>query len=390
MRECTRVILLLALSACAGRGSDRPGLPTAADGALHIIVFNVGQADATLIHYAGRSMLVDAGSSQYDRRLASRRIPPRLDAILGGRDLDYFMISHYHQDHIGIPGGLRHNKTPAGIFGLVERSGVTIDTVLDRGNFSLGNVTQVQRQFDAGVKRWMSVGAVRQRKIVRPGDKIEMGDGLEIEIVSVSGNGYLEKLRAQFPTLIADTPPSENDYSVGFVMRLGDFELFSAGDLSGMSVLRSFGGRAQLYTDIESPVAELVGPVEVYRVDHHGSRYSTNPCFAQVLHPMVSVFSTGKNTYGHPDADVYDRLKGYGDVYITGGADARVYDYVAESIVGDDIEIVVAPDGSKFWVNGNEYTSLPDEREAARPTYRAKCTFGEVVQETLEAPDDHF
>lgn len=386
-----RVLFLILLAyGCAARGIDRPGLPKASDGALQIVVFNVGQADATLIHYRGRSMLIDAGSSQYDRGLASRRIPPRLDAITGSRHLDYFMISHYHQDHIGIPGGLRHNKTPAGVFGLVERGGVTIGTVLDRGNFSLGGATAVQRQFDDGVKRWMSVGAVEGRKIVRPGDRIDLGEGLEIEIVAVSGNGYLEKLRAQFPSLIADTPPSENDYSVGFVLRLGDFEWFSAGDLSGMSVLRSFGGRAQLYTDIESPVAELVGPVEVYRVDHHGSRYSTNPCFAQVLHPMVSVFSTGKNTYGHPDADVYDRLKRYGDIYITGGADEQVYDYVAGSIVGEDIDIVVAPDGSKFWVNGREYRSLSDTEEEARPGYRARCEFGEVAEEQLDAPDDHF
>ncbi|MEM6734243.1 MAG: hypothetical protein AAF658_21950, partial [Myxococcota bacterium] len=281
------------------------------------------------------------------------------------------------------------NRIPAGIFGLVERGGVTIDTVLDRGQWSLGDAPTVRRHFDAGVKRWTTIGAVKRRRIVRPGDLIDMGEGLEVEIVSVSGNGYLERLRAQFPSLIENTPPSENDYSVGFVVRLGDFEFFSAGDLSGRSVLRKFGPKSQLYTDVESPVAELIGPIEVYRVNHHGSRYSTNPCFAQVLHPQVSVFSTGKNTYGHPDADVYDRLKGYGDVYITGGADERTYDYVAQDIVADDIEIVVAPDGAKYWVNGKEYPSFSEAAERARPNFRGKCESSELVTEVGEQSDDH-
>ncbi|MEM6533381.1 MAG: MBL fold metallo-hydrolase [Myxococcota bacterium] len=384
----TLIVLILASVGCAPAGIDRPGLPTAKDGALHIVMFDVGQADATLIHYKGRAMLIDAGSGQYDRRMASRRIPPRLDAIVGDRRLDYFMISHYHQDHIGIPGGLRHNRIPAGIFGLVERGGVTIDTILDRGLFSLGEPPPVRGYFDAGVKRWMSIGAVQRRRILRPGDTIDMGDGLEVEVISVSGNGYLEKLRAEFPTMIENTPPSENDYSVGFIVRLGEFEFFSAGDLSGRSVLRKFGPNTQLYTDVESPMAELIGPVEVYRVNHHGSRYSTNPCFAQVLHPQVSVFSTGKNTYGHPDADVYDRLKGFGDVYITGGADKRIIDYVLDDVVRGDVEIVVTPEGERYWVNGKPYRSTTEATEQAREGYRARCESSDLVTEVVGSGDD--
>ncbi|MEO1173885.1 MAG: MBL fold metallo-hydrolase [Myxococcota bacterium] len=384
----TSIFCLLAC-ACSPVGVDRPGLPTAQDGALQIVVFDVGQADATLIHYKGRSMLIDAGSGQYDRQMASRRIPPRLDAIVGDRHLDYFMISHYHRDHIGIPGGLRSNRVPAGIFGLVERGGVTIDTVLDRGTFSLGDPPAVRGYFDRGVKRWMSVGAVKRRRIVRPGDTIDMGDGLEVEVISVSGNGYLEKLKAAFPTMIENTPPSENDYSVGVVVRLGDFEFFSAGDLSGRSVLRKFGRKSQLYTDVESPMAELIGPIEVYRVNHHGSRYSTNPCFAQVLHPQVSVFSTGRNTYGHPDADVYDRLKRFGDVYITGGADNRVIDYVLDDVVRGDVEIVVSPGGERYWVNGRAYHSLTEAAERTREGFRASCESTELATEVSDQSDDH-
>jgi len=121
------------------------------------------------------------------------------------------------------------------------------------------------------------------------------------------------------------------------------------------------------YNDIESLIAGEIGDVEVYRVHHHGSHNSSNECFLKVLRPEVSIFSTGKNAFGHPDPRVYRALKADGRVFITGGADPKVYDDVRADILEDDVEVIVAPDGKRYWVQGTPFTSRSEAEERARP-----------------------
>lgn len=368
MRRFAILPLLVALVCCLKPAGIRyPALPTIYQGALQIINFDVGQGEAQLVLYNQKSMLIDCGVGSNALK-TNRVIPRRLDALLGNRHLDYFVATHYHKDHLGGPGDQPNRRDPIGLWALIEREGVTFDNMLDRGFWSIGEHGATQKHYERGVKTWLQRGVVKNRRVVQVGDKIDMGEGLDIEVVAASGNGLLGRLQTLFPTFIAEAPPSENDYSVALKITFGDFEMFTGGDLSGRNIVRDHGGSRQTYNDIETRVAKKVGPLEVYRVDHHGSAHSSNPCFAQTLHPMVSVFSTGNNRFGHPDPEVYERLKAYGDVIITGGIDPSRKDLVASSeIVGDDVEILVAPGGKTFWVNGKEYRALADAEELARP-----------------------
>ncbi len=390
MKRCCLVVLFFVLGCLKPAGVRYEGLPTVEEGALHIVVFDVGQADAMLVMHRGKSLLVDAGTARGEPRKPEQRIPRRLDALLGKRHLDYFMVSHYHKDHLGGPGGSKQSKSPTGLFALIEREGISIGTMLDRGGFRLDDYTPAtQRHYERAVTAWLATGAVQQRRELLPGESIDMGPGLEMKVIATSGNGQLDRLRAVFPSLLGDYPPTENDYSVGFKITLGDFELFSAGDLSGRNVLRQFGDHKESYNDMESRLARDVGPVEIYRVNHHGSAFSSNSCFVEVLAPMLSVISTGENGYGHPDPEVYGRLKQSGEVRITGGADRRVRSVVAADIVGDDVEIVVAPDGKRFWVNGQQFESRDEAAElAARKREACDDTLGEKHgQHPYEAAD---
>ncbi|MBI5508313.1 MAG: MBL fold metallo-hydrolase [Deltaproteobacteria bacterium] len=348
-------------------------LPQVRDGALRIIAFDVGQADATLVLYGGKSLLIDCGSPLKQPLAASQRIPPRLDELLPARHLDYLLITHYHQDHFGAPGRRKNAHEPSGVFSLIERDGLTIDTVVDRGFYSVTAKGASQLSYERSVQEWIASGVVGKRREVRAGDRLELGPGLDVRIVAAAANGYLDRMKALVPTWVEENPPSENDYSIAAKLVLGDFEMLVAGDLSGYNVLRQFGPKRSSYNDIESQIAGDVGAVEVYRANHHGSENSSNPCFTEVLHPLVTVFSSGDNRYGHPAVEVVKRLKSYGAVYITGGADPSVYSEVAAWIVGDDIDIIVAKDGRQFWVNGAAHQSQSDAEEAARPGARATC-----------------
>ena len=378
-RRTFGALLLCSLLACLKPAGVRyPSLPTHGDGALHIINFDVGQGDALLVLYKGKSLLFDCGSPNNDPRRASQRIPRRLDALLGSRHIDYFVISHYHQDHLGSPGRQRNKRVPSGIYSLLERDGVTVGTVLDRGFWTADKRKGgTQKHYERAIQKWLARGVVSQRRQVRPGERIDLGEGLDIEVIAASANGVLDKMAALFPTFVGDSPPSENDYSVGLKFTFGDFEMFAAGDLSGANAVRRFGPVSQSYSDIESHIAKRVGAVEVYRVNHHGSRHSSNPCFAQVLHPDVSVFSTGVNTYGHPAPEVYERLREYGDVYITGGVAKEHRAVMGASVVGDDVEILVAPQADAYWLNGIAYRTRNDAEEAKRPKAREHCDAGE-------------
>ena len=373
--------LALLLPACLPAPALRHPVPLPDhEGTLTIINFDMGQANAMLVVYKGRSLLIDCGGCSEFPRRASSRIPARLEALTGRRHLDFFLVTHYHKDHVGSSGsyvsrGGRGHETHTGLFDLLKRGGVTIDTILDRGFWSPMPLDKIQKQYTAALLGWLRRGLILARREVKVGDLINMGEGLKVEVICVNTNGLVQHLVAEHPDFVTRNPMSENDFSLGIKLVMGDFELFAAGDLTGKSIIRRFGPITQSYTDVESRIAGAIGAVEVYHVDHHGSAYSSNPCFTQVLHPQVSIISSGRNNrHGHPSLEVYRRLREYGHVYITSGvAHANAPLIVTSDIIEDDIEIVVAPNGKVYWVNGRPYESLTDEQEAARPRALSAC-----------------
>ena len=61
----------------------------------------------------------------------------------------------------------------------------------------------------------------------------------------------------------------------------------------------------------------------MWKVSHHGSKYSGEESFLKVFRPKLSLISVGKNNYGHPNEELLQRLNNVGSrVYTTleGGA----------------------------------------------------------------------
>jgi beta-lactamase superfamily II metal-dependent hydrolase len=52
-----------------------------------------------------------------------------------------------------------------------------------------------------------------------------------------------------------------------------------------------------------------IQPVDVLKVAHHGSRFSTSGAFLDALKPTQAVVSVGENSYGHPHPNVLRNLK---------------------------------------------------------------------------------
>ena len=80
--------------------------------------------------------------------------------------------------------------------------------------------------------------------------------------------------------------------------------------------------------DIEPPVQEIlvkdVGPVDIYKVSHHGSRYQ-DVAFMSALHPRISIISVGAgNTYGHPAVQTLEALARLGSEVLRTDIDGAI------------------------------------------------------------------
>jgi beta-lactamase superfamily II metal-dependent hydrolase len=227
---------------------------------------DVGQGDgAILISPEGETVLFDNGALglcerplQYLRHLQISKI-------------DYQVVSHYHADHIGCTTAVLAE------FPLLHFS-------FDRGGEYRSCV------FNSYVA---AVGIKRRTPAIGESFALDQAspNPVRVTIVAMNGNGIKTR--------------NENDLSLVAHVKFGDFEAAIGGDLSGFST--------SSYLDIETSVAQSVGQVEVYKVHHHCSRYSTNEAWLDLTRPRVAIISAGVgNGYGHPTDECLARLHGIG------------------------------------------------------------------------------
>jgi hypothetical protein len=132
----------------------------------------------------------------------------------------------------------------------------------------------------------------------------------EFEVRNIASNGEVwtgvgTNTRMHFPPIEHVPPedrPSENMCSNVFRLSYGRFDYYSGGDIPGIPT-----EGAPMWHDVETPVAQAVGPVEVSLLNHHGYIDSQNAFFVSTLRPRVWLLSVWDSA--HPTARVYHRLQ---------------------------------------------------------------------------------
>ena len=323
------------------------GTGTWVSGNLEIHHIDIGQGDSALIvSPTGRSLLFDAGESNWNSSAKAQIIGPYIQAVLGCKSLDYVVISHFHLDHIGYVGY-------GGLWNLVETQGFSVGTTLLRNyNNYLGETTGT---FDNWKAYLQGAGQAKLNPItaVEGTGQVDLGPGVTFDIITLNGNGAI--IAGDFS---ADaSPPSENDYSIGVLLSYGNFDEWIGGDLDGEYEVGGFG---YTYHDIELSAAPEVGDVDVYKVNHHASSHSTSPTFIGQIDPEVSIVSVGDgNTYGHPTQVVMDRLLATSTVYMTERGETTTN--IGSAIVAGNI-VIKTSNGSSYTVNGTPYTATEPVR----------------------------
>lgn len=228
---------------------------TGPDGRLHVTFVDVGQGDGIFIETpGGRQIVIDGGPSPSLMAAAVGRRLPFWD-----RSLDLLVLTHPNEDHL------------AGLLPLVER--YTVETVLAGDGESRS----------PSYARWRSLLETRRLPAIAPqaGMRIDLGDGSWLEVLNPTG----APVRA------------DNDDSAVLRLGLGEVSFLFTGDLeeTGEELLLRSGQTLQS---------------TVLKVGHHGSRGSSSPRFLEAVQPQVAVISVGPNTFGHPTAEVLQRLAG--------------------------------------------------------------------------------
>lgn len=246
-------VAALAVSAVAWFAPGIGG-PRGAPGATTVLSLDVGQGDATWIEFEdGSSLLVDAGPRDERRDSGERVIEPALRAE-GARRAPA-LLSHAHLDHFG---GFEWLARRGWIRGIWENGSDA------RGAWRRGISEGLRAKGSAFVP-------ISQDSLVRLEGTSEIGllPGLE--------------------------EGDENDRSLAGVLRASGRTILLPGDLEAAG---------------EAALLPRIGPVDVVKAPHHGSRTSSAGDWVDRTRPRILLVSCGeRNRFGHPDAGVMGRYR---------------------------------------------------------------------------------
>jgi len=311
--------ILAALSAAHASAESKP---------LQIYFIDVEGGQATLIAApTGDSVLIDTGWA--GARDADRIMTAAKAAQL--KRIDYVLITHYHQDHVGGVGDLQQ-RIPIGMF-------------VDHG-------PDVEESDEAHklYTNYEKVSEHSKRIHLKPGEGLPLR-GVTFEVLTSAGERIADPLPAAGEANFycaaeseAKPDPSENAQSVGVLVSYGKFRFLDLGDLTKKKEL-----------ELVCP-NNLIGTVSVYLTTHHGIAVDNPKALVWALHPKVAIMNNGAHKGGDAEAwQVVHDSPGLADVWqlhyaVAGGKDHNV----AESLIanadensdGHFIKVEAEADGS--------------------------------------------
>lgn len=213
-----------------------------------VYFIDVGQGDSQLIRFSDVDILIDGGP-------INGKLINQLGSILPYTDryIDLVIMTHPQEDHFGglIDVFKRYN---VGAFLYNGQKGDSL-ALADLEKAIMNNSSKVV--------------------IMNSGDKIKYKNLL-------------------FETIIDETQEDLNERSLVMKMSFNDINFLFTGDIG---------------KKVENNIKNVVDNIDILKVSHHGSKYSSSAQFLNVIKPKISVIEVGKNSYGHPAFETLDKLE---------------------------------------------------------------------------------
>lgn len=238
---------------------------------------NIGQGDSSLIELPGGiQILIDGGPD-------GKRLLENLEQILPPQDrrIDLLIMTHPQLDHF------------AGFIDVLKK-------------YEVGAFLSSGRKVEIPAYKEL-ISQLKKRDV--PYIQVVEGDSI--------GVGQT-KLRIVGPSPSELVSGELNDSSVVVLLESPEVKALYTGDIG-------FAVEKRLVEDYNIDV-------DVLKVGHHGSRFSSSEQFLAETTPELSAIIVGKNTYGHPTASALERLEKYsqkitrsdkdGIIQVIGGANA--------------------------------------------------------------------
>lgn len=225
------------------------------DFSVHLL--DVGQADSILIQNDEWYMLIDAGN-----RGDNKIITDYLEEF-GVKDLNYFIGTHSHEDHIGSAADIINEFNPANIL-LPKRIAGT--KVFEEMLLSIQN------------------------------------NGKEITVPTIGKEFFLGD-----DSFIVLSPDKEKEDTNNNSIVIMYTHTNPNGDTKWL-----FMGDAEADIEAELLESNFNLDADVLKVGHHGSNTSSSQDFIEAVSPEVALISVGKdNKYGHPHDETLETLNGF-------------------------------------------------------------------------------
>ncbi len=270
---------------------------TPRNGSFEVDILDVGQGDGSYINSGdGVKFFIDGGSSSIEK-VGQYTIEPFLK-YKGAGCIDYWFVSHLDEDHVsGLKYMLEHNYK---IKNIVLYEGILKDEKYqDLLSLAKSNDTKII---------YMKKGDIIGTKHLR-------FKCINVDLMVADANESSLCLMVEYDT--------NNDDQL-------EFSGFFGGDI-GASQERLIASSWKL------------SHVNMLKVSHHGSKYSSDEVFLSSLSPDVAVISCAKrNMYGHPAAEAVNRLEKHSkEIYYTmNSGRIRINSKGVEGYIGEVVEII--------------------------------------------------
>ena len=346
------------------------------------MLFNGRGESAFLVMPDSTSLMIDCGDYVFGGRDVVKHLPDDsrragewisryvLRENPNGRKVDYFLLTHYHSDHAG-SGKFSAGRSANGKYDIsgigqamdmldfktfIDRSWPNVNDPSPRNdNFDDWTVKHVKEVYAEAERRGIKVERFRLEK---GSDQIRQlhGGGGKFSFTPLCARGEILKRDGTVLDLGKFGKPrskfGENELSIGFILSLGDFRYFTAGDFQG-GVKGADGKRVE----IEDILAAECPQVDVVKANHHG-HHSMPDKLVNALHARLVL--AGIWHQAHMTRDTMRRLaKGGWPCFSAPGlfpekrrkadaAEAWMKDVAPESFVGAHAVVDVAPDGKSY------------------------------------------